>query len=180
MLILKNSYLLLLGLPMSPSLHIQAIEPLFNLLRQEISEYGALVCLLNEQQKLIFFRDALGLMETNKLIEKQISLMSDLQAKRHSLITGLKASAGRDIQSIEDFLDLCPAALQSLLKDLLDNLILLTQKITDKNKQNSLYLEKALKENQSLFKKLLSKAKGATYDKKGSLRLSSTRSHSNN
>jgi flagellar biosynthesis/type III secretory pathway chaperone len=180
LLILLTFNILLIGPSMNPSLQYQAIEPLFNLLRQEISEYGALICLLNEQQKLIFFRDALGLVDTNKLIEKQIGFISDLQAKRYGLIEGLKSSSTKSIHKVEDFLELCPAPLRNLLKDLIDNLILLTQKISDKNKQNSLYLEKALKENQSLFKKLVSQAHVATYNKKGNLSLSSTKVRANN
>lgn len=163
---------------MNNGLSPKAIEPLCNCLRQEISEYGGLVCLLNEQQKLIFFRDARGLMEVNTLIEKQVDYLSSLKDQRLSIIEGLKARTPHVLEKAEDFMNLCPGPYKSLVQDLIDNLLLLTQKIGDKTRQNHQYLENALQETQSLFKKLLSKASVATYTKKGNLSL--TQASSNN
>lgn len=154
---------------MNNGLSPKAIEPLCNCLRQEISEYGGLVCLLNEQQKLIFFRDAQGLLEVNTLIEKQVEHISSLKDQRFSLIAGLKALSPKALEKVEDFMNLCPLPYKSLIQDLIDNLLLLSQKIGDKTRQNNQYLENALQETQSLFKKVLSQASVATYTKKGNL-----------
>lgn len=159
---------------MNNGLSPQAIEPLCNLLRQEMSEYGGLVCLLNEQQKLIFFRDAHGLMHINSLIEKQVAYLSSLKGHRLALVESLKAASPIALEKVEDFIKLFPTPYKSLVEDLIDNLLLLTQKISDKTRQNHQYLENALQETQSLFKKVLSKAKVATYTKKGKLSLSQT------
>lgn len=159
---------------MNHRLSPKAITPLCNLLRQEISEYGGLVCLLNEQQKLIFFRDAKALLEVNSLIEKQINCLGLLKDQRFSLIESLKGQSSKELKKAEDFLDLCPGPYKSLVQDLIDNLVLLAQKISDKTRQNHQYLENALKETRSLFHKVLSKAQVATYNKKGNLNLSHT------
>ncbi len=162
---------------MNNGLSPKAIEPLCNCLRQEMSEYGGLICLLNEQQKLIFFRDAQGLIEVNNLIEKQVAYISALRDQRFQLIEGLKALSPKPLEKVEEFMDLCPGPYKNLLQDLIDNLLLLTQKISDKTRQNNQYLENALGETQSLFKKLLSKASVATYTKKGNLSLTQASRH---
>src|SRR5690606_19202111 len=71
-------------------------EPLVELLRFEVQEYGGLFNLLDRQQQEIFKRDPELVMGTNAEIERYMAEMGSLRERRESKVREVARAYGLD------------------------------------------------------------------------------------
>jgi flagellar biosynthesis/type III secretory pathway chaperone len=64
-------------------------------LRSEVSEYGQLLSLMEEQQRCIFRRDAEGVMQTNRSIRAQVDVLQDCRLRREKATAEFASAHGQ-------------------------------------------------------------------------------------
>ncbi len=72
-----------------------AWEAIAECLRSEISEYGCLLHLMEEQQRCIFGRDPRAVLKSNALIRAQVDVLEDCRRRREEKAAAFAAGHGR-------------------------------------------------------------------------------------
>lgn len=155
-------------------------EPLADALRLEMQEYGELLSLLDEQQKLIFAREAEALLKLNRSVDLQMETAAQLRATREAkaseLARSIGASADATVRSILPFL---PDVARPLFEALIDETNALIRKTQRRVRQNQMLLARACATMEQILKALRPQAVTKTYTRKGGLsfRASTAGSH---
>jgi flagellar biosynthesis/type III secretory pathway chaperone len=82
-------------------------DPVVECLRNEATEYGRLLQLIEEQQQTIFKRDTAGVLRLTNAIQGQADVLQDCRRRRDRVIGQFAADNGRD----------ATASLRSMLAD---------------------------------------------------------------
>lgn len=155
---------------MNPRAKLEASqwEPLADALRLEMQEYGELLSLLEEQQRLIFTREAEALLKLNKSVDLQVEttaqLRSTREAKARELASSLGQSADATVRSLLPFL---PEVARPLFEALIDETNGLIRKTQRRVRQNQLLLARACATMESILRALKPQAVTKTYTRKG-------------
>lgn len=146
--------------------NLQDLGPLFSVLRQEIIEYGVLAQMLEEHQRLIFYRDQSGIMELNLAISEHICTTEILNKKQNTIVADLLTKADETKKNnIRILSQYCLGNASKMLESLLDEFVLTVKSAHEKLKLNRVYLNEALVEINALAKKLPKQQ--SIYNKKG-------------
>jgi hypothetical protein len=123
-------------------------EPLNNLiaaLREEMTQYGELLALMQEQQELIINRSAnellINLHDVNQQVEKIATHREEREAARRALVQSL---GGTEDTTFNQMTALLPEEYQPLLNALVVEINQLLQRIQEWTKQNHLLLQRSL------------------------------------
>lgn len=143
-------------------------DPLVNLLRHEVQEYGGLYNLLERQQDEIFKRDPQLVLDTNNEIEGYMSEMSGLRLKREDIVRELARDCGADEeQPLSKLLVNFPDFMQPMLKALVDEINHMIRRTRQKARQNFLLLSRTMEINHETMQRLNPGSYNKTYSKQG-------------
>ena len=145
-------------------------QPLAEALRRELQEYGGLVNLLEEQQRGILGQDPEGLMEKNFTIESQIEATDHLLKEREEMVHEIARESGHDEDSrLSQLLPFFPQVARPLLTALIDECLIIVEKIHRRVRQNQLLLMRAREVNEEIMRVLQPQKINSTYSSQGHL-----------
>jgi len=109
-----------------------------SLLQAELQEYGGLLHLFDRQQAFILHHNPEGFLELNIEVDEQIEKISHCRRDREAKVSEMASQLGKPAEStLSALVTLFPAALQPLIRALIEeinNLIARTQRRTRQNR----------------------------------------------
>ncbi len=121
------------------------VNTLIAALREELTQYGEVLALMQEQQQFIINRSAnellLNLNEVNEQMEKVAATRNHRDACRQALFTTLGASEEMTFRQMTEML---PPEVQPLLKALVEEINQLLERIQKWLRQNHMLLSRSL------------------------------------
>lgn len=143
-------------------------NPLVELLRTEVQEYGGLYNLLERQQREIFKRDPELVMGTNAEIESYMGDMGTLRDQRESKVREMAQACGADEeQSLSKMLPFFPDFTRPMLQALVDEINHMVKRTRQKARQNFMLLSRTMEITHETFQSLQPENYSKTYSKKG-------------
>ena len=143
-------------------------EPLVELLRFEVQEYGGLFNLLDRQQQEIFKRDPELVMGTNAEIERYMAEMGSLRERRESKVREVARACGLDEEEkLSNMLPHFPDFMRPMLQALVDEINHMVRRTRQKARQNFMLLSRTMEITHETFRSLQPENFSKTYTKKG-------------
>lgn len=153
---------------MSSNLANQDLDPLVELLRNEVQEYGGLYNLLERQQEEIFQRDPQLVLDTNAEIEGYMTDMGGLREKRETLVREMARSFGADEEKpLSKLLDYFPDFMRPMLQALVEEINHMVRRTRQKARQNFMLLSRTMEINHETMQRLQPGNYNKTYSKRG-------------
>ncbi len=158
---------------MNSALEQHEWEPLVDVLRDELQEYGGLYNLLDRQQEEIFRREPDVVIETNEEIEHYMAGMGELRLKREEMVGALaeRYDCDKDL-SLKKLIPELPEFARPLLQALVDDVNHMVDKTRRKARQNFLLLSRTMELTQETIRSLQPDQYTKTYSKKGRVGMS--------
>ncbi len=150
-------------------------DPLIELLREEVQEYGGLHNLLDRQQSEIFNRESDLVMLTNDDIERQMGMMNALRERRECKVRLMADQCQCDPSlSLKGMLPHFPEYIRPLLEALIDEVNAMVTKTRRKARQNYLLLSRTMEITQEALRMTEPSNYSKTYSRKGHVGMSGT------
>ena len=148
-------------------------QPLVEVLREELEEFGALLRLFDEQQAALLSRDSTLVLGSVDAIEEQTRLLQELRGRRELLVRsfalGYNRPGGATLRSLlGDF----PAEARPLLEALIDQINQLVHRTRRRSSQNHLLLAREVETRQQILETLRPGSFTRTYSPRGQMALS--------
>ena len=150
----------------------EALNNLIAALREEMTQYGELLALMQEQQELIINRSAnellINLHDVNQQVEKIATHREEREAARRALVQSL---GGTEDTTFKQMTALLPEEYHPLLNALVEEINQLLQRIQTWVKQNHLLLKRSLDLMQKIMHSIFPTARAAaqTYGQGGTV-----------
>lgn len=149
------------------------LEKLIETLRDELTQYGELLALLEQQQDLIVSRSAEGLLENLGAINAQVPIVAAARQRRDQLRKELAVSLEQPTTiSFRQLIGLVPKEYQPLLEALVDEINDLLMRSQQRLRQNHLLLSRSLDLMQQMIFSLFPSSGGQTYNQAGAVKAS--------
>ena len=148
----------------------EELNNLITALREELTQYGEVLALMQEQQELIINRSAndllLNLNAVNEQMERVAATRQQRELFRQQLVTSL---GGTDETTFREMTAMLPAEVQPLLDALVQEINQLLQNIQKWLRQNHMLLQRSLDLMQTIMKSMFpsSSAVAGTYGRSG-------------
>lgn len=150
-------------------------DPLVELLRHEVQEYGGLYNLLQRQQDEIFKRDPDLVLSTNAEIESYLAEMGSLREKRESYVREMARACGADEEKpLSKLLHQFPDFMQPMLEALVGEINHMVRRTRQKARQNFMLLSRTMELNHETMRSLQPESYAKTYTKRGQVGMKST------
>ncbi len=150
-------------------------DPLIELLREEVQEYGGLHNLLDRQQSEIFNRESDLVMLTNEDVERQMGMMNALRERRESKVRMMASQCDCDPElSLRNMLPHFPDFIRPLLEALIDEVNAMVTRTRRKARQNYLLLSRTMEITQKALSMSEPENFSKTYSRKGHVGMSGT------
>ncbi|MBM3834489.1 MAG: flagellar protein FlgN [Verrucomicrobia bacterium] len=147
------------------------LEDLISTLREELTQYGELLALLEQQQDLIVSRSAEGLLENLGAINAQVPVVAAARQHRDQLRKDLAAAMGQATTlSFQHLCKLVPQEYQPLLGALIEEINDLLLRSQQRLRQNHLLLSRSLDLMQQMISSLFPSSGGQTYNQMGAVK----------
>ena len=145
------------------------VEHLIGCLREELTQYGELLALMQEQQELIISRHAEALQQNLAAVEQQVARVTAARTAREQarkvIITALGAAPETTFRQMTAQL---PAEYQPLLEALVAEINQILLRVQQWLRQNHLLLSRSLDLMQRMIQNLFPAAgSGRTYGRRG-------------
>jgi hypothetical protein len=151
---------------------IESIVKLVNALREELSEYGEMLALLDRQQQLVVARAADEVFQSIGLIKSQGAAIQTARSRREDC---REEVAQQLLQTEEapfaDLIPLLPHDYQPLVKALVDENNELLVRVRQRARQNHLLLSRSLELMQGLINTLFPGRETRVYDGLGTMQV---------
>lgn len=143
-------------------------EPLVDLLRLELQEYGGLFNLLGRQQDQIIERKPDAILVLNDDIDAQTQIVGDLRVRREQLVEQMhtRAQAGGTV-TLRSIIPYFPADVQPLLEALMTDINHMLRRNRQKARQNHLLLARAMELTEQTLRVLQPENFTRTYQRTG-------------
>jgi hypothetical protein len=139
-------------------------------LRAEAAEYGCLLGLFEEQQKLLFQRDPQSVLLVGRTIQDQTTVLDNLRRRREHAVAGFAEAYGRPgTSTLRSLLDLVPAEGQPLCEALIDEINHLIHRVRRHSRLNYRLLGSVVECHQELLRRMRPDAFTKTYARNGSI-----------
>lgn len=143
-------------------------DPLVELLRHEVQEYGGLFNLLDRQQHEIFQRDPQQVLDTNDEIERYMADMGGLRQRREQLVREMARACGADEeQPLSKMLPYFPDFMRPMLQALVEEINHMIRRTRQKARQNFMLLSRTMEITHQTMQALQPDNYNKTYSKKG-------------
>ncbi len=150
-------------------------DPLIDLLREEVQEYGGLHNLLDRQQSEIFNRESDLVMLTNEDVERHMGMMNTLRERRESKVRLMASQCNCDPElSLRNMLPHFPDFIRPLLEALIDEVNAMVTRTRRKARQNYLLLSRTMEITQKALSMSEPENFSKTYSRKGHVGMSGT------
>lgn len=147
------------------------LETLITTLREELTQYGELLALLEQQQDLIVSRSAEGLLENLGAINAQVPVVAAARQHRDQLRKDLASAMGQPTTfSFRQLLVLIPSEYKPLLEALVEEINDLLIRSQQRLRQNHLLLSRSLDLMQQMIFSLFPSSGGQTYNQMGAVK----------
>ena len=146
------------------------LEELIQTLRDELTQYGELLALLEQQLDLIVNRSAEGLFENLASINAHVPIIAGTRHKRDLLRKELAATLGHAATaSFRVLTQSAPADYRPLLEALVSEINDLLGRAQTRLRQNHVLLRRSIDLMQQMITSLFPSAAGRTYNQAGSI-----------
>ena len=146
------------------------LDDLIGMLREELTQYGELLALLEQQLELIVSRSAEGLFENLAAINAQIPLVAAARQKRDALRKELAVALGLSgTASFRLLTQSAPTDYRPLLEALVTEINDLLRRSQQRLRQNHILLRRSLDSMQQMITSLFPTAIGRTYNQAGAI-----------
>lgn len=148
----------------------EELNNLVNALREELTQYGEVLALMQEQQELIINRAAndllINLNRVNEQMERVAIARNQRETCRQNLVAAL---GGAEDTTFRQMTEMLPPEVQPLLDALVQEINHMLQNIQRWLKQNHLLLKRSLDLMQTIMKNMFPSAEAAagTYGRSG-------------
>jgi flagellar biosynthesis/type III secretory pathway chaperone len=143
-------------------------EPLIDILRNELQEYGGLFNLLGQQQDRIIERKPDAVLSINDEIELQTRTVAELRGRRESFVDDLLARVGQAVPgSLRKLIPHLPDYVQPLLEALMTDINHMVRRNRHKARQNHLLLSRAVQLTEETLRVLQPENFTRTYGRTG-------------
>ncbi|TVR53936.1 MAG: flagellar protein FlgN [Puniceicoccaceae bacterium] len=147
-------------------------EPLVELLREEVQEYGQLHNLLSAQQEHIIERKAEAVLAGNDDIDRQVETLSGIRRRREAAVAGLAGRAGLPGDTpLSEVTSRFPEYVRPLLEALGSECNEMIRRTRHKARQNHLLLSRTLHLTQEALRALKPELFSQTYASSGKVAL---------
>ena len=144
-------------------------------LRAELTEYGGLLALFEEQQKFLFEREAHEVLRLTAAIEQQARTVHDCRRFREGVVavfaTAHAQPATATLRALLPFVD---AAVRPLLEALIDEVNHLLHRVRRVSRQNHTLLGRTVELHQEILQHLRPNAFTKTYSPAGRVSIATT------
>lgn len=154
----------------SPTIILDTAErdPLVDLLRLELQEYGGLFNLLGRQQDRIIHRQPDAILVLNEEIDAQTQTVADLRLRREQMVGQLHTQAGATgAITLRAIIPFFAADVQPLLEALMNDINLMLRRTRQKARQNHLLLARAMELTEQTLRVLQPENFTRTYQRSG-------------
>lgn len=144
-------------------------------LRTELTEYGELLRLFEQQQESLFKRDAEAVLRLGTQIEDQAHILQDCRQQREKAVAQLAQTLALPATStLRSMLPHLDADARPLLEALINEINVLLHRVRRTSRHNHLLLSRTLELQQELLQQLRPDAFTKTYAATGRVSLAST------
>lgn len=148
-------------------------------LREELSEYGCLLRLFEQQQQHLFERDANAVLRVGNEIEAQARTLSACRTRREQAVASFADSHGLPTtSSLRSLLPLIDRDAQPLLEALISEVNLLLHRVRRTSRHNHSLLARAVEVHQETLQLLRPNSFTRTYSPAGHVSLAAAHSAS--
>ena len=137
-------------------------------LRTELAEYGGLLALFEEQQKLLFERDANEVLRLSAIIEQRVNSLQGCRSHREGVVAAFATAHAQPrkatLRSLLPFVD---AVARPLIEALIAEVNHLLHRVRRTSRQNHLYLSRTVSLHQETLQQLQPNAFTKTYSPAG-------------
>lgn len=152
----------------APSFHEQVVVAM----RAEIQEQGALLGLFEEQQRAIINRDSVKVMALVTVIQKQVEVAQMARGRREMLMAqALKRARISPQTPLMQLIPQFPAAIQPLMRALVEEVIRIADRVRAKANQNQVLLARSIELIRELLEEVSPQPGGRIYDEGGSVKM---------
>lgn len=143
-------------------------EPLVEILRNELQEYGGLFNLLGQQQDRIIERKPDAVLSLNDEIEIQTRTVGDLRGRRENYVDDLLARVGEAVPgTLRRLIPHLPEFVQPLIEALMTDINHMVRRNRHKARQNHLLLSRAVQLTEETLRVLQPENFTRTYGRTG-------------
>lgn len=151
-------------------------KPIVEYLRSEVAEYGRLIQLFEEQQALLFKRDAGGVLRVTGEIDEQADVLMDSRKKREQAAGELARGKGLDgSTTLGGLLPHVAEEARPLLRALVSDVNRAAGRLRRVSRHNRLFLIRTIENNQELLRRLRPGSFTKVYSPRGNVSLSPSR-----
>lgn len=144
------------------------LEQLIEALREELTQYGEMLALLEQQQEYVINNDTTNLLNSIDTIGKQTYTINNVRSKRDTFRAQLCREFGlQEESSFAELLNKLPLEYKLLLNALIEENNTLLLRIQMRARQNHLLLKKSIELIQDLISTLMPAQRINTYNKNG-------------
>jgi flagellar biosynthesis/type III secretory pathway chaperone len=130
-------------------------ESIVTALRQELSEYGALLILFENQQRALFEREADSVLAHATSIEAQARSLTEFRQRREKVVAAFAINQNRPANStLRSLLPLVPADARPLLEALIDEINRMLHRVRRTSRHNHTLLARAVEVHQETLQVL--------------------------
>ena len=145
-------------------------------LRAEVAEYGRLIQLFEEQQALLFKRDAAGVLRVTRSIDEQAEVLMESRRARETAAGDLARSEGLvEAPTLGAILPLVSAEARPLLDALVSEVNRAAGRLRRVCRHNRLFLIRTIENHQELLRRLRPGSFTKVYAPNGSVTVASPR-----
>lgn len=145
-------------------------------LRQELSDYGALLSLYEQQQQGLFARVPDTVLQTSGSIQMQVEHVADSRRRRERAVAEFAQSLGQPADStLRSLLPLIDKDARPLLEALIGDINLMLHRVRRKHRQNHTLLSTAISMHRETLQMLRPNAFTRTYSPSGVMSISAIR-----
>lgn len=147
-------------------------QPIAETLRQELTEYGELLRLFEQQQESLFKRDPESVLRLGGQIEDQAHVLQDCRQRRESAVSALATALGVPANStLRSLLPHLEAAARPLLEALINEINVLLHRVRRTSRHNHAMLSRTLELHQETLRQLRPDSFTKTYSPSGRVSL---------
>lgn len=147
------------------------LEQLIRNLREELTQYGELLDLLEKQQDLIITGSAEGLLENLGTINLQVPIVAHVRETRDQSRRALATILGQPTTvPFSQLVSLIPPQYRPLLEALVDEVNDLLARSQQRLRQNHLLLSRSLNQMQQMISSLFPSIASRTYTENGTVK----------
>lgn len=141
-------------------------------LRQELTEYGALLSLFEQQQECLFKRDPDAVLRLGGEIEGQAHILQDCRARREQAVASFATSVGAAANAtLRSLLPHVESDARPLLEALINEINVLLHRVRRTSRHNHALLSRTLELHQETLRQLRPDAFTKTYSPSGRVSL---------